>query len=58
MKYTFVLALAAGSVLGSCCSFRPKRQVVTITASDPSAQLFVNGIGVGMGSAVVKVQRK
>ncbi len=45
------------TALPGCSLFVPKHQAITITASDPEAQLFVDGQPVGTGTTAVQLER-
>ena len=50
-----VLALSAS--LGSCSLFAPSTQGVTVTSSDPQAEIFIDGNLVGRGAVSVSLRR-
>ena len=53
-----VLALLALALLGQSCSlFVPSMTSLSITASDPRADIFVDGAMVGRGSVSTRVKR-
>lgn len=55
-KRAIVLVLV-GSLLPGCSLFKSSQQQVTITASDPAAEILVDGSPVGIGTARVGLQR-
>ena len=52
----YLLALALVLTPG-CSMFATSKQAVVISASDPSAEIFVNGQMVGTGTATVDLER-
>ena len=52
-----VLVLASCFMLGSCSLFASSMQGVNVTASDPSAEIFIDGNLVGRGAASASLRR-
>lgn len=58
MRKFFTPALATLVTLcGGCSVFKPTRQSVLITPSDPNALVYVDGVQVGSGTTGVDLQR-
>ncbi|MBM3788965.1 MAG: hypothetical protein FJW35_01290 [Acidobacteria bacterium] len=60
VRRTFVIALLIGClVIGSpgCSLFVPHTQLVTVTASEPDAEILINGNLMGQGRAQAPVPR-
>jgi hypothetical protein len=53
-----VLFVSTLTAVSPGCSFmQPRRQAVSIMATDPTAEIFVNGASVGSGTASVELER-
>jgi hypothetical protein len=46
------------TILPGCSLFSPKTQAVSITATDPNAEIFVDGAPVGKGTVVAQLDRR
>jgi hypothetical protein len=51
------LAVAVACAAPGCSLFVPKLQPVKITATDPTAEILVNGKSVGTGTVAVQLER-
>lgn len=57
MKSRVLLLLATVFLSQSCSLFVPSMQAVSITASDPRAEIFVDGAPLGRGAVTTKLRR-
>jgi len=57
MRFLGFVAFMLVTVLASCSALQDSKQSISITTNDPQAEIFVDGAGVGRGSASVQVAR-
>ena len=57
MRFVSSCLVLSVALFSSCSLFAPSTQAVTMTATDPAAEIFVDGNSVGRGSASVQLRR-